>query len=91
MTNVAVRRDKSSETGLEWSQIQLAPAYGSTLHKAQGLTVPTTYLGLTHVSGFGLPYTAFTRTPFKKQHVPSGSSTYGYLGDVVASRCYWHE
>ena len=34
------------------------------MHKAQGLTMDLTYPSIVKVFGFGLPYTACTRTPF---------------------------
>ena len=36
-----------------------------TCHKVQGLTIPQIYFCLHKIFGFGIPYTAFTRTPFK--------------------------
>ena len=36
-----------------------------TCHKAQGFTIPQIYFCLYKIFGFGIPYTASTRTPFK--------------------------
>ena len=36
-----------------------------TCHKVQGLTIPQIYFCVHKIFGFGIPYTAFTRTPFK--------------------------
>ena len=45
--------------------MQLTLAYALTMHKSQGLTMDVTYPSLTKISGFGLPYTACSRTPFR--------------------------
>ena len=45
-------------------QVSLALAAAMTSHKVQGLTVPKVYFCLHKIFGFGIPYTAFTRTPF---------------------------
>jgi hypothetical protein len=51
---------------VQWvRQVQLMPAYALTGHKAQGLTMYLSYIALRGVFGFGLPYTMFTRTPFR--------------------------
>ena len=37
-----------------------------TCHKVQGLTIPSIYICLYKIFGFGIPYTALTRTPLKR-------------------------
>ena len=49
-----------------WTQVSMAIAAAMTCHKVQGLTIPHIYFCLHKVFGFGIPYTAFTRTPFKR-------------------------
>ena len=49
-----------------FQQVSLAIAAAMTCHKVQGLTIPQIYFCLHQIWGFGIPYTAFTRTPFKK-------------------------
>ena len=49
-----------------WSQCQMTLAYALTGHKAQGLNMPITRIGLDGIFGFGLPYTLITRTPFQE-------------------------
>ncbi len=65
VTSVPVRTDVAQSTQQEWTQVQLTLAYALTGHKAQGLTLPVSYIGLVNIFGFGLPYTLFTRTPFE--------------------------
>ena len=48
-----------------FKQVSLAVAAAMTCHKVQGLTMPQIYFCLHKIFGFGIPYTAFTRTPFK--------------------------
>ena len=49
-----------------FQQVSLALAAAMTCHKVQGLTIPSIYICLYKVFGFGIPYTALTRTPFKR-------------------------
>ena len=46
-------------------QVPLKLAYALTGHKAEGLTMNTTYPALINVFGYGLPYTMCTRTPYR--------------------------
>ena len=47
----------------EWAQVQLVLAYALTIHKSQGVTLPSSYPSLHGTFGFGMPYTIATRTP----------------------------
>ena len=49
-----------------FQQVSLALAAAMTCHKVQGLTIPKIYFCLHKIFGFGIPYTAFTRTPLKE-------------------------
>ena len=49
-----------------FQQVSLAIAAAMTCHKVQGLTIPSIFICLYKVFGFGIPYTALTRTPFKR-------------------------
>ena len=53
-------------TETHFEQVSLAIAAAMTCHKVQGLTIPYIYFCLYKIFGFGVPYTALTRTPFKK-------------------------
>ena len=64
---VPTRHDSAFNGYVEthFQQVSLAIAAAMTCHKVQGLTIPQIYFCLHKIFGFGIPYTAFTRTPFK--------------------------
>ena len=65
---IAPSRHDSTSNGYgeqHFQQVSLAIAAAMTCHKVQGLTIPQIYFCLHQIWGFGIPYTAFTRTPFK--------------------------
>ena len=63
---IPARADESSSRSHAWLQVQMKPAYALTGHKAQGLTMWLTYIGLLRSFGYGLPYTMATRTPHRQ-------------------------
>ena len=56
--------ETSSQNRTELRQVPLTLAYGLTIHKCQGITIPVSYPSLNDIFGFGMPYTLLTRTPF---------------------------
>ena len=61
-----------------FQQVSLAVAAAMTCHKVQGHTMPQIYFFLHTIFGFGIPYTAFTRT-LQGKYSNRGSSTTGHI------------
>ena len=88
---VGARPDEGTMRRAAWRQVQLMLAYALSVHKAQGLTMDVTYLSLTMVFGFGLPYTACTRTPFSRNMLFVGGGATRHLLAAHAGSGRWHD